>query len=478
MNFPRIRGLLPALAGWCALLLAVPAVWAQQDATPSPAQGADQSASSADSAAQNAPGPVDGVEAYRFPGPSLGHSFFVPRFSLQQVYNTNGGYAATPGASQALAVTSITAGLSLQWVKRVSTLSLDYSAGGLIYNPQNEPDAVVQQLGLMEEVKLRRWDLTFGENFSYLPNSAFALGGQGYLGGGISGLSGIGSLTGFNPSQLPTQTILSPNVSELSSASNFQAQYFLNGTSSINGSVVVGFLHYFGSDLLNTRSVTARFGYDKSLTPRDTISFSYQALFLDYPSGISGFTSHYIQMSFRRIITGRLHLSVSAGPSITHFSMTGQTPVPGGTNLVGVAARSSLDYALRNGSFGAQYSHGVGGGSGFLIGAVTDQLSGNFSHLIGRTWRGSLTGGFAHNSAFQQTAGTAINPSAAFNFWFAGGALSRPIGRYSSLSFSYNASRQTSNATVCANSLACGPIALTQVVGVTFNWSTRPYRLE
>jgi len=31
---------------------------------------------------------------------------------------------------------------------------------------------------------------------------------------------------------------------------------------------------------------------------------------------------------------------------------------------------------------------------------------------------------------------------------------------------------------VCVNTLACGPIALIQVVGVTLNWSTRPHRLE
>jgi hypothetical protein len=479
MILSHFRPPLLAFAGSCALLLAVTPASAQQDAASSSGQNAEPSSAPQESEPQSPPGPVGGVEAYRFPGPALGRSFFIPRFSLQELYNSNSGYSSTSNGSQEDSVTSITGGLSLQWVKRDSTLSLDYASEGLLYARQTQPNGVVQQLGLTEKVVLPRWNLLFGENFSYLPNSAFGLGGLGYLGGGTSGLPGVGGVTNFNPFQTPTQTIVSPNVTQLSSASVFQAQYLISGTSSLSGSVNVGFLHFFGADLLNSRSITARFGYDKALTPRDTINFNYQATILDYASGIPGFTSHYIQVGYRRILTGRLHFSASAGPSITHFSpMVGQTAVPGGSNLVNWSLSSSLDYALRNGSLNARYSHGTAGGSGYLVGSVQDQFSGQFAHSLSRVWKATFTGGFAHNGAFQQTVGAAVSPSASFNYWFAGGSISRPIGRYSSLAFSYNASRQTASTTVCANNLPCGPIALVQVVGLTFNWSTRPYKLE
>jgi hypothetical protein len=483
MGFPRMRALMLASAACCALLLAVPPVWAQQDTSAPSGQGGDQGAPPAEAGEQYAPGPVGGVEQYRFPGPSLGHSFLVPRFSLQEVYDTNVGYATTSGASTADAITSITGGLSLQWIKRKSTLSLDYSSQGLIYDRQTQPNGVIQQLGVTEKVSLQRWNLLFGENFSYLPNSAFGLGGLGYTGGNtgvsLSGLPGTGGVTNFNPFYVPTQTIVSPNVSELSSATSFQAQYFINGSSSLNGSVTVGFLHFLGADLLNTRDVTARFGYDKSITRRDTLTFSYMATILDYPSGIPGFTSHYIQAGYRRFLTGRLQFSVSAGPSITHFSpITGQTTVPGGANLVQWSLLSSLNYALRNGSLTASYIHGVAGGSGYLVGSTEDQFSGTFSNRIARIWTATLTGGYAHNGAFQQTTAGIPSSSPAFDFWYVGGSLLRPLRHYSSLSFSYNASRQTANTTVCVNRLACGPIALLQVVGVTYQWSTRPYKLE
>jgi len=481
MTSQRIHFPLLAFAALCVLLPAAPTLRAQQDAAPPSAQGGDQSSTPPDTGAQTTPGPVGGVEAYRFPGPTLGHSFVVPRFSLQEVYDTNSGYATTPGASQASSVTALMGGLSLQWVKRNSTLSLDYSSEGLLYNPQIVSNGVVQQLGVTEKIAVRRWNLFFGENFSYLPNSAFGLGGLGYLGGGTTGLPGTGGVTSFNPSQVPTQTIVALNVSQFSSASMFQAQYLINGSSSVNGSVVVGFLHFFGEGLLNSRDVNARFGYDKSLTARDTLSFSYLATILDYPSpsGIPGFSSHYIQAGYRRILTGRLHVSVSAGPVISHFApMTGQTTVPGGANLVGLSAGSTLDYLFRHGSMSASYNHGVGGGSGYFIGSTVDQFTGGFQHNITRVWSGNLTSGYARNGAIQQTTSLGVNPSAAFDYWYVGGTLSRPLGHYASLSFNYYASRQTTNTTVCANMLACGPIALTQVVGMTFNWSTRPYKLE
>lgn len=483
MSHRHTGNLILALAAACGLSMAAPAAHAQQDASPGPAGGQSGDASAPpNSGGQNAPGPVGGAEQYHLGGVTLGHSFVIPRLSLSELYDSNVGYAATPGASQADEVTSVAGGLTLQWMKRNSTLSLDYSAAGLLYNTQSQSNGVVQQLGLTEKITQGRWNLLLGENFSYLPNSQFGLGGLGLLGGGIGigGLPGIGGTTGFNPFLVPTQTIVSTNVSQFSSATVLQAQYFVNGKSSLSGSGSVGFLHFFGADLLNSRDITARFGYDRSLTARDTISLSYMASILEYPSGISGFSSHYVQVGYRKILTGRLHLSLSAGPVISHFTpMSGQTTVAGGANLLDWSAFAALDYALRNGGLSVQYNHGIAGGSGFFAGTTADQLNGSFSSHISRVYSASLTGGFARNSSLQQTTQTGpTNNTSTFDTWTAGFSLSRPIGHYSGLRISYNASRQTGNTTVCANGLACGQIALVQIIGVTFNWSTRPIALE
>jgi hypothetical protein len=478
-TWDRLRILAIAIV---SLFCAAPSLHAQEGSGGQGA-GAGQSAAPAQgepSASQGAPGPVGGVEQYRLEGSGLGHSFLVPRLSLQEVYDSNAGYASTSGASEADAVTSLVGGLSLQWQKRNSTLALDYSAAGLIYDLQTQPNSVVQQFGLTQKYTLRRWNLLIGENFSYLPNSQFGLGGLGLSGGPSTSLPSFGGSTGFNPNFQSGSTIGSGNVYQLASTTAVQAQYTLGGRSSLSFAGSVGFLHFFGDEMLDSRDIIARAGYDRMLTGRDTISFSYTASVLTYPSGIQGFYAQSVQLGYRRVVTGRLHLSVSGGPVVSHFSpQNGQTTVQGSQNSVNTAVGAALDYALRRGNLNVAYSRGVTGGSGLLVGAVTDQLSGSLTQRIGRVWTASFTGSFARNSSFQQTAQTGMpGTTSVFDYWNGGVSVSRPVGRYSSVRFSYNAQRQTSNATVCANGLACGPISLVQVIGMSFDWTTRPYKLD
>jgi len=422
---------------------------------------------------------VGGVEQYRLEGTGLGHSFLVPRLSLQELYNSNTGYASTTGASQGDAVSAITGGLVLQLLKRNSELSLDYSSTGLIYAMQTQPNSTIQLLGITQKYNLRHWNLLFAENLSYLPNSQFGLGGLGYLGLGTAGAGpGPGGNAAFNPNFQSGPTVGSTNVNQLSSTTAAQAQYTWSPRSSLSVSGSVGFLQYFGADSLDSRDVIARVGYDRSLSARDTLNFSYTASILTYPSGVQGFYAQYVQAGYRRILTGRLHLSVSSGPVITHFSpQNGQTTVPGGQNVVNWSALASLEYLLRSGGISAQYSRSVSGGSGLLIGATTDQLSGNFSHRFGRVWNASFNGSYARNNSFEQT-GPANSGTSTFNYWTAGCSVSRSLGHYSTLRFFYSAQSQTANTTVCANGVACGPIALVQVAGLALSWSTRPYKLD
>ena len=460
MGFRHIRILILPLAAACGLTIAAPGLQAQQG---------------------GAPGPVGGVQQYNVGELPPERSFIIPRLSLQEIYDSNPGYATTSGASQGDEITSISGGFTLQAVERNSLFSLIDSTGGLIYDQQTQPNSVVETLNVTEKITVRRWNLLLGGNFSYLPSSAFGLGGQGFLGGGATGLPGIGVGTGFNPYVVPTQTIESPNVSQISSFAVVQAQYAVNPASSVSFSGTVGFLHFLGNDLLNSRNVTARFGYDKSFTGRDTISFSYLASILDYPSGIPGFTSHYVQVGYRRLIKQRLYLSLSAGPVISHFApQPGQTTVTGGANAVSWSTYATLDYKLRNASVTTSYTHGVAAGSGYLPGTTTDQLTVGLTRAVSRVWSVGFTGGYARNGSLEQTAtpGTTSTTST-FNTWYGGGSVSRPLGHHSSLQFYYSVSRQTGTTITCVTGMPCaGPIAFTQTGGMTITWSTRPFPLD
>src|SRR5271170_3487008 len=102
------------------LFLAAPSLRAQEGGSQGGGQSPDTPAANG-SQAQNAPGPIGGVEQYQLGGSSLGHSFVIPRFSLQEVYDSNTGYASTTSGSQGDAVTTLSAGFGLQWQKRNST---------------------------------------------------------------------------------------------------------------------------------------------------------------------------------------------------------------------------------------------------------------------------------------------------------------------------------------------------------------------
>jgi hypothetical protein len=467
-----------SLALLAGVLLAAPSARAQGDpASQGGSAGAGQDAQTPDTTAtQNAPGPIGGVEQYQLGAPSLGHSFVVPRLSLQEVYDSNSGYASSTGAAQQDAITSLTGGVNLQLQKRNSSLALDYAAIGLIYDLGTQSNSVAQQFGLTGKYTVRRWNFVFSENLSYLPNTQFGLGGLGYI--------TSGGATALNPAYQSTGTIGTQNVYQLQSSTAVQATYAISARSSLSMSGSAGFLHYFGDDLLlDTRTVTAHVGFDRTVTARDTLNLSYTASIQTYPSDIQGFYSQYIQAGYRRLVTGRLYLSVSGGPVITHFDpQNGQTTVQGSQNTVDMSAAGTLTYLLRRGSINVQYTRQVTGGSGVLVGATSDQVTGNYLQQFGRAWTASFFGSFARNASFQQTAQAGMMPlpatNATFNYWSAGASVSRPIGRYSTIRFSYNAQEQTANTTMCVNGVQCGAISLIQVIGVSFNWTTRPYKLD
>jgi hypothetical protein len=58
-----------------------------------------------------------------------------------------------------------------------------------------------------------------------------------------------------------------------------------------------------------------------------------------------------------------------------------------------------------------------------------------------------------------------------------GFSLSRPVGRYTDIFFSYNVQRQQSNFPVCFGG-SCGQVMLRHVFGVGFRFGYRPIEIE
>ena len=95
------------------------------------------------------------------------------------------------------------------------------------------------------------------------------------------------------------------------------------------------------------------------------------------------------------------------------------------------------------------------------------------NHRLTRFWSGSINGGYARNSS---VAPTIVGISSLYDNWFAGGSLSREIGREIRIVGSYAYQQQYSGAGTCPV-LSCGPSGSGRnVASVSLEW--HPFAIQ
>ncbi len=465
------------------LLLALPALRAQ-DTPVNPPTGSGESGSQGQGQSEQTTSgatpriertPVGGVTEDRVGGLSLGRSFLLPSFQIFENYDTNIENAGTTSSSRASSVTGLRGTLSLSLQRRRSSLMLDYATGGYLFNSNSSDNSFSQQLGLTDSLFFRRWSFLLGEHVSYLPQSAFGLGGLGIGTGGAQSLPNPGgTLNNFNPTFVPGQSLIGGGA-RLSSSTVAQGQYMIGPRSSFSVAGSFSLLHFLGPGFIDSHGESIQVGYDFNPGPRDTLTFGYSGSFFQVNAGQVHNGNHQIQLGYRRRISGRLSFVTGGGPVVNHFS----NPVNGSGNRISWGLRSSLQYLTAEGTLAVLYSHRITEGSGLLLGADSDEVSLNYARNLSRVWNVLFDGGYAHNQSLQQT--TPGLSSFHFNGWRGGVSVHRPVGRNSSLYVQYTLNRQTSNATLCGTSVtlvSCGTVALRQTIGLGFDWSTRPYAID
>jgi hypothetical protein len=162
-------------------------------------------------------------------------------------------------------------------------------------------------------------------------------------------------------------------------------------------------------------------------------------------------------------------LQLYGGPEITTF----RVPVDGQSSKIGANLGVTLTYVLKNGGLSGGYFHGLTGGSGVFTGSTTDQVNFGASHQLSRLWSGQLNFGFGHNSA---VVSSTANAFPAYNSWFAGGGVSRPLGQNFNLAIAYNANVNSHNQTGCTGS-SCSGNQIYNYITINVQWHTRPFVL-
>jgi hypothetical protein len=414
---------------------------------------------------------ITGVEPVGLGAPAMTHSYWLPRVAFAGTADSNPNYGT--GSADWTAWVSVVGGVDVHKVSDGSDLMLGYTGGGMFASGQDVENGVIQQLSLRERLLFHRSTVTIFEQLGYLPESS--LGFAGTAGSGVPGLGGsIGVGTGYTPGQ----SILTPRGQQLTNSTAVEWDYKLTRRASITLVGSYSLLHFFENDLANYGDASFQLGYNYQLTRKDTIAASYQFSAIRYSNLGQSINSNVVQGVYSRRVTGKLGFQIAAGPQyITSDSaITGTPTTPTTTGSISSlywTLNTSITYALKQVSLSGSYNHGVTGGSGVLIGAVTDVLSGTVSTRLSRASNAGFNFGYSRNDGFLVGDST---QSQTFDYWFAGANITRTLGRSIDIFANYQLQYQNSSANGCVGTACAQDVVRNQFsVGVNLHKQPIPF---
>jgi hypothetical protein len=463
------------------LLLFPGAIFAQDEqtgTTPKPAAKAylpiglndDQETNQPSDALQPDDRPLTGIQQPTVGTPPERHSYWIPGISYTNFIQSN---ALSQGGGSGWNSTSYVAGnLSLLDDWGASQLALNYSGGGSFSSDSSIGNAQFHQFGGVQTFKGRRWQLTFLDEFSYLPQSQFGFGA-----GSLLSLPGTGgtlapTLPGLQNGFSPSQSIFTAVGPRYTNSFGTQVNYELTPRNSVTLSGVFGILRFTESGNIESNDAVLSGGYNYQISRTDTLGLSYHFSAYHYLGFSQAIGDHVVQAMYGKKITGRLALQLSGGPEITNFRVS-----PGANNktqYISGTGSADLTYAFLAGSVSLNYSHSVNSGSGVFLGATSDQVTGSATRQLSRLWSGNVSLGYARNKNVATSTGA---QNQAYNTLYIGAGLRRPLSRNADFSLSYTANIETSNNAICAGP-NCGANFTTHMITVGLSWRTRPFVLH
>jgi len=471
-----------------ALALSVGAAWAQQKDPRVNPPAAPQQPENTSKASQEGPGtpatgtstatpdsrPLSGAEQFTLGQMGRSRNYVLVSGDFFESADTNSGVNGS--GTNWDTVSSFAGHIELHRLWSRYELMTDYLGGGSIYRNDSGSNSTFHQFGLTQKIAWPRWSLKLNDYLGYLPESSFGYGGfnSGLAGTGVNLVNAntLGSLPNANPLFIPNETIFTTHAQRLSNTVLGEVDYKISPRSSITATGAYGILHFSGASFLNSNNAVFRTGYNHDFTARDSMALIYGFSRFWFRGQNRDIDDHTILVAYGRRITGRLALQLSAGPELQRVS----NPVSGSGRQLTWTAQSGLQYRLRRSTLAISYTRYLASGSGVLNGAQSHSVQMTVGRQLSRMWSGSLDAGFARNTALQ---GTTTRTNAAFNTWYGGFNLGRPLGRYTNLNFNYYLQRQTgTDPSSCITGGVCSTSLLRHHFGVGVNFHSRPYRLD
>jgi hypothetical protein len=271
---------------------------------------------------------------------------------------------------------------------------------------------------------------------------------------------------GLQGGYAPNQSILASVGPRYNNTGTAQLTYQLSTRNSVTLAGVYGILRFIDPGNVESNTLNALAGYNHTLSGKESIGVSYRFSAYQYLGNPQALGDHVAQLVYGRKITGRIALQLAGGPDFTMFRIS----IAGMTRRLSGSGNAMLTYAFKRSNVSLNYSHGLSGGSGVLVGSSTDQFGVNASRQLSRIWQGNLNFSYAKNSALGNQSGLS---SPAFDTWYAGAGLARPLRRATNFSIAYQAQNQKQNASSCSGT-SCSTSYLVNQIILSFEWHTLP----
>jgi hypothetical protein len=264
-----------------------------------------------------------------------------------------------------------------------------------------------------------------------------------------------------NPAPPSGQSILTVNTEVVNNSASGQFSRTINSSISLSAGANSAILHYPDSNGLDTNSVSANGSLSWRINARNSLTSGFGYSDFSFPSSGTSFGTESATVGFSRQWTKKLVTSGSLGPQWIQSSES--TVVPSSTRL---SASAAVSYQMRFGSASLGYSHGTGGGGGYLIGSESDVLNANYS----RVFHKKTTLGFT--ASYMRTAG--LDNNGVTDATYGGAQVSRQLGRYMNVFGSYTAINQSTTSDLSSNVFT----GLQQVIAFGIGYSPRRTELK
>ena len=412
--------------------------------------------------------PLTGFQNSTLGYPVIRHSYWVPGLQFSSNVNSTPYGGASSGTDWS-SYNYFMGNLSFLDAWSGGTFALNYSGGGFATAGTGTGTGFYQVLGLAQTFRMQRWLFQIIDSFSQSPESAFGFGGGTGLGVPGTGGSLGTTIPGLGGNYTTNQSIygVGPYISNTGAV---QATYALTRRSSITIAGSYGILHFTDPGNIDTNSTVASIGYNYALSRADTIGIVYRYSAFQYPGSPQAYGDHVANVAYGRKLTGRLALRLFAGPELTLYRI----PVGTSSRTLGFSASAAVTYGFQHGAFSLGYSHGLYGGSGVLVGSVLDQATATFGRKLTRVWNGNINFGYAHNSP---VGGTGASGYPAYNNWFFGGGVGRPIGRDFNFAVAYTATIGNYGGYACTGP-GCNSTNTYNTITINLQWHPRPFVLD